>query len=426
MLPKAPPVYKPGANPPRVAAPPVYRPQQTSPASVQPKSAGHSRIETRPAPPVYRPQQSNGAAQPKSIFPIHPIAAPAVHSASQAAQPLQMNAVNRVGNAQQRINIGMERPSNGAGLVQKKNGPMPMNQASASWNAPRGVLQPKPQHAPGPITVTNFGLPRPAAVQTLQRSHASMAAPVFQPNLSVLQLSKRGRGGKKKDDEDDPEKRRIFTRILHPDQLKRKNIGIKSVRRSERSLRRNLPREFTPFGSNTSAMSGLFSFMRKYGGAGYMGFHTDPGGELTRAQVVGSVLSKMRSKRQTRSSRGPKFAIVAIDASQLNAGSMQDLTRPATRRSFLREYPNFSSMYDNHAEEGVVAIGESIPRDAVIALRAFRDVPTEEELQKILDQLMAEAELDEHESAKQPGFRKDDFDPSGNGGGWSSTGVEVS
>lgn len=64
MLPKAPPVYKPGSNS-ALAAPPVYRPHQTSSASLQPKSSVHFRLETRSAPPVYRPGPHN--ASPPSL-----------------------------------------------------------------------------------------------------------------------------------------------------------------------------------------------------------------------------------------------------------------------------------------------------------------------------------------------------------------------
>jgi hypothetical protein len=224
-----------------------------------------------------------------------------------------------------------------------------------------------------------------------------------------------------KDDKKPPDKPLILTRILAANQLKRKNIGINTVRRSVRSLRRNLPKRFSPSGKNTGSMSGLYMYMRRYGGAGMMGFHRDS--ETGRVPVVRGILDKMRNDRTTRSSRGPKFAMIAIDASRLPTGTrVHDLTSGVTKRSFHRDYYKYRRMYKTHEREGVVAIEGEVPRSAVVAMRAFRGTPNEEEMQEIIDQLVA-GEEEEQDIVEEPGtpddtpgfqgFRDNDRDPDG-------------
>jgi hypothetical protein len=98
-------------------------------------------------------------------------------------------------------------------------------------------------------------------------------------------------------------------------------------------------------------------------------------------------------------------------------------------------------MYKNHRKEGVVAVDGHVDLDQILALRAFRGVPSEEELDQIIDGLLDEAEnqmdqedeeddvgeemLDEEEPTYK--FDKDDeedgFGPGSAGGGGQSVAV---
>ena len=178
---------------------------------------------------------------------------------------------------------------------------------------------------------------------------------IFTGPIATIQCGKEKDGMKK---EKKPAERVVLTRILHPSQLtKGKTLGTTSTRTSAGSLARNLPARLVPLGKSTTVNSGLYSFMRKYGGAGMMGFHRDLHGK-ERAPVVRAVLRKMRPERETKSSRGPKFAMVAIDAARLPPGSILDFNNSNVASSFKKQYGKYHRMYDRHAKEGVVAVNK--------------------------------------------------------------------
>ncbi|HXU44966.1 MAG TPA: hypothetical protein VN783_05535 [Thermoanaerobaculia bacterium] len=204
----------------------------------------------------------------------------------------------------------------------------------------------------------------------------------------------------------------VVTRILRQDQLSRRNIGTNSVRFSKRSLERNLPEHLTPSGRSTSRMSGLYSFMRKYGGAGIQGFHRPTPG---RNRIVRNVLGKMRGDRQTRSSRGPKFAMVAVDTGRLPQDDVMDLGTPEVENEFNQSYGKYKNMYNTHKGEGVVGVRGRIPRKAVLAMRAFRGVPNKKQMDEILSQLHGEDEESDEEPLDLPD--EDEADPSFHGFG---------
>ena len=243
---------------------------------------------------------------------------------------------------------------------------------------------------------------------------------------SVIQRS----GGKKTKEEEEKKARRRqrYTRIIRLDQLNRQNIGVNTTRKSRGSLERNLPLEFAAKGRHTTRERGLYSYMRMYGGAGMQGVHRGVEGE-SRGSVVHGVLSKMAQDPNRRHGRrGPKFAMIGIDPTRLNADNILDTTTRRVRRQFARRYggrnsesgKNFMNMYDRHADEGVVAVVGGIPLDAIIGLRAFRNVPDEDDLEQIIEELvMSEDEGDGDDILTPdckggPGF---DGGPGGFGGG---------
>jgi hypothetical protein len=112
--------------------------------------------------------------------------------------------------------------------------------------------------------------------------------------------------------------------------------------------------------------------------------------------------------------RGPKFAMIGIDPTRLDADQLLDTTTSQVRKQFSRQYggpnsgsgKNYMKMFGRHAAEGVVGVIGGIPLDAIMGLRAFRGVPTEEDLEEIIEELvMSDSEED------------DDLTPECSGGG---------
>lgn len=206
----------------------------------------------------------------------------------------------------------------------------------------------------------------------------------------------------------------LMTRIIAPEQLRRPNIGTNSVRRSSRSLKRNIGGRLSPMGSGRGGMASLVYFMRHYGGGGIQGLHGNP---MMQFRVIRNVLTKMLTRRHSTSSRGPKFTMVAVDRRKLNQGRIHDLNSPRTRKMFLDTYYRFRKMYEDHRKEGVVAYEGTLEQDSIKGIRAFRSVPSEEDLKEILELLLdlssAEPEPTFHKLEK----RKDEDDENGGGSG---------
>ncbi len=168
--------------------------------------------------------------------------------------------------------------------------------------------------------------------------------------------------------------------------------------------------------------------MRRYGGAGIQGVHRGVEGQ-SRGNVVHGVLSKMaQDPKRKHGRRGPKFAMIGIDPSRLNDDQLLDTTSPAVRRQFARQYggsgsgsgKNYMKMYGRHASEGVVGVIGDIPLDAIMGLRAFRGVPTQDELEEIIEELvMSESEEDDDLTPEcSGGFNfGSGFPPPGDGSG---------
>lgn len=156
--------------------------------------------------------------------------------------------------------------------------------------------------------------------------------------------------------------------------------------------------------------------------------------ETSRARVVRGVLGKMSQDktRQSRSSRGSKFAMVAVDPRRLGQDNVLSLPSSGTRKKFAERYGpgnkhgnrNWLGMYDQHAKEGVAAVKGGIPRSAIVGLRAFRGVPEQEDMEKILNELGSVTDDEESDESSDGGVPtehpgkswKDDRDPPPPGG----------
>lgn len=266
---------------------------------------------------------------------------------------------------------------------------------------------------------------------TVLPAHTPLSTPAVhrpQTNVfsqpSVIQRS----GGKRTKEEEEKKARRLerYTRIIRLDQLNKRKIGANTTRKSRGSLKRNLPSNFKSKGRHTTRMRGLYSYMRMYGGAGIQGVHRGVEGE-SRGRVVRGVLSKMAQDPNRKSGkRGPKFAMIGIDPTRLNADQVLDTTSSDVRDKFAGRYggptskskKNFMKMFDKHADEGVVGVIGNIPLDAIMGLRAFRGVPTEEDLEEIIEELvMSESEEDDDLTPDCRGGGGFDGGPGGFGGG---------
>jgi len=184
----------------------------------------------------------------------------------------------------------------------------------------------------------------------------------------------------------------LLTRVIRQDQLRRPNIGTSSVRSSAGSLARNLkPLEATGKGKTIGPR--IYTYMRKYGGAGIQGFHRKSDG-VSRAGVVRGILIKMNGdpNRTTTSSRGKKFVIVVTHRDVIGNERVYDLAQEGVKNEVLSGNRGpYKGMYKDHETEGVVAIDGNVDVNQVLASRAFRGVPDEDEMQEILDGVLEEA-----------------------------------
>jgi hypothetical protein len=177
----------------------------------------------------------------------------------------------------------------------------------------------------------------------------------------------------------------LYSRILSDEQLLRKNMGINSVRSTSSSFRRNLGESLSARGGGKTDMGRLLQYMKKFGGAGMLGFHNHP---YRRIPTISKILDKMKTDPKRQSKRGPKFSIITIDRRQLPGGSLMDLNDDSVRRSFLGSYSRFRKMYGEHASEGVAVVKGDVPLKAIRSLRSFRDVPGSTELTSMIKGLL--------------------------------------
>lgn len=189
------------------------------------------------------------------------------------------------------------------------------------------------------------------------------------------------------------ERKKFLTRILRPEQI-RSDVGTRSVFSSQRSLRRNLVERLEARGTGTTIGSRIYSYMRKFGGAGIQGFHRESS-RKTRAEVVRGILQKMNAdpKRVAGSSRGKKFVMVVTHPQMLGRKRVYDLKTPRTKKLVLSgKRAKYTKMYQQHQIEGVVAVDGAVSRDEVLAMKAFQGVPEEKELESIIKKTLDVAE----------------------------------
>lgn len=409
-----------------VAAPAVYRAQtaqqivatrmaaQPRPTALQPKMASVPQVKPGAgAPPVYKPHPLPKVLQPKSAdiaqngkpqapAPYRPMPTPRVLQAklngaaanSRPQAPANQRVIQRHSSV-----IQMYDPNdNEVGQHFIINYPDPSNYTLAVYVRRTGNNQYVFRHRGyGEITLGSDRIQ--GVAPSIRRKKAPPQKTISNnTNNSTTTTSsnkKRGRPSSFNNDQTSPptkkRKGQIVTRILREDQLQRSNMGINTTRKSRGSFARNLPENLTVRGGGKNDMSRLYTYMRKYGGAGMQGYHKDSG---QRPRIVKSVLDKMRTDKNRQTT---KFTMVAIDTSQLSENNVFDLTSQSVQQQFQQHYNSFTKMYETHRKEGVVVVKGGVPRKAVVGLRAFRDVPTEEELKTIIEELTDE-QLEEYDA----------------------------
>jgi len=110
----------------------------------------------------------------------------------------------------------------------------------------------------------------------------------------------------------------ILTRVLAPEQIDREELGIESVSYGEPSIEKNLPNGLKARGSGMSDITRLYSYMRKFGGAGLQGFHKET---QNRKEIIKKIIKKVRTdpRRNTAKKGNKLIRIVAVD-SRVKAG----------------------------------------------------------------------------------------------------------
>ena len=202
----------------------------------------------------------------------------------------------------------------------------------------------------------------------------------------------------------------LLTRLIAPEQLRRKNVGINSVRSSRRSLNRNLGTELRASGTGSTDMSRLFAYVRKNGRAGMQGLHRDLG---DRPRHIRGIIEKLRRDPN----RDGKFGMVTVDPRRLQQNNIFDMSSSATRNSFIGAYPNFGKMYDGLAGEGVVVHKDHMPMDAVKSFRAFRGQKTQAEIDDLMEEMLDMGSAEPEPTFNLPTSRRDEDPDMGDGGG---------
>ena len=144
-------------------------------------------------------------------------------------------------------------------------------------------------------------------------------------------------------------------RTLRPDQVDLSAIPENSIIKSPDNIKAVIGDALKVTGTHTTDLSGLYSFVRRGGGAGFQGVTAKP-----LSQNSNIVLKNFRT------SQGE--VIAAIDIGKIDPKQVYNLSNPELRERFLGRYSSFSGMYDKMAAEGVIPIRGDIPAEAVIGL----------------------------------------------------------
>jgi hypothetical protein len=143
-------------------------------------------------------------------------------------------------------------------------------------------------------------------------------------------------------------------RSLRANQYDAASIAPGRVIRGTEEMRAVIGDALGAEGSHTDVMSGLFSFVRQGGGAGFQGVTRNA---LDRPGIV---------IRNYGKSSGEVMA--SVDLTRVDPARVFDLRDPAVQGAFLAEYPTFSKVVNRMAREGVVAVRGDIPVEAMTGL----------------------------------------------------------
>ncbi len=146
----------------------------------------------------------------------------------------------------------------------------------------------------------------------------------------------------------------VGARALRKDQYVEAALPLDHVVHDPVAIRAVIGDGLLARGSHDTVMSGIYSFMRQNGEAGFQAVTRDP------TQRVGIVTRNMGLSEGS--------VLAAIDISRLPSNRVFDLRSDSVRTAFMKDYPEFVKMYDRIASEGVVAIRGTIPSDAVSGL----------------------------------------------------------
>ncbi len=146
-------------------------------------------------------------------------------------------------------------------------------------------------------------------------------------------------------------------RSLRGNQYNPDAIAVGQVVHGTAEIRAVIGEALQATGRHTDALSGLYAFIRRNGGAGFQGVTRNP---LDRPSIV---------IRNFGESTGDVIAAVHIP--RIEPARVFDLRSPAVQEAFLARYPTYGREVNRLAGEGVVAIRGDIPVGAVTGLARF-------------------------------------------------------
>jgi hypothetical protein len=161
---------------------------------------------------------------------------------------------------------------------------------------------------------------------------------------------------------------------LRPDQVDISAIPENSIIKSRDNIKAVIGDSLKVTGTHTTDLSGLYSFIRRGGGAGFQGVTAKP-----LSQNSNIVLKNFRTRKGE--------VIAAIDIGKIDPAKVYDLSNNELRNLFLNKYSSFSKMYDKMASEGVIAIRGDIPAEVIIGLTRPSKSADNAAIQALLSQL---------------------------------------
>lgn len=145
----------------------------------------------------------------------------------------------------------------------------------------------------------------------------------------------------------------VGIRVLRPEQVYQLIIP-EIVITARDAIREVIGSALEATGNYSSELQGLYSYLRKGGGAGFQG-------------VTGEAINHLEVVLKNIELKGGGV-VAAIDLERIGAKRVFDLSDPAVMKMLMDEYPRFEKFFERLSAESVVAVRGKIPARAVQSL----------------------------------------------------------